>query len=104
MVLIGVAFLFLTTEAQPVSTDGRSEIGKTAKPYRVLTTGKQITIRSTQSIRNVLVWTSDGNRILEQRDINTSTYSFKLSLGERVYFMMVELVNGKRYSEKLAVQ
>jgi hypothetical protein len=105
LVLIGVAFLFLTTQAQPVSTNnGRREIDKTAKPYRILATGKQITIRSSQSIRSVLVWSSDGNRVLEQRDINTSTYSFKLSLGERVYFMMVELVGGKRYSEKLAVQ
>ena len=76
----------------------------TAKPYKVLTNGKQITIQSKQDIRSVMVWTSSGHRIVEQKDINAASYKFTVSVNERVFFMMLETVDGKRFTEKIGVQ
>lgn len=111
MVLIAIACLPFTSQAQPVRKDTQpvknetgSENGKPVKPFRILTTGRQIAIKSAQAIKTILVWTAAGNRILEQRNLNTSSYNFKITVSEKIFFVMVELVNGKRYSEKIGVQ
>lgn len=74
------------------------------KPYKVLTNGKQITIQSKQDIRSVMVWTSSGHRIIEQKEINAASYKFTISVNERIFFMMLETVDGKRFTEKIGVQ
>ena len=51
-----------------------------------------------------MVWTSGGDRILEQKDINASSYNFRISVSEKIFFIMVRLVDGKTYSEKIGVQ
>lgn len=75
-----------------------------AKPYKILTNGKQITIQSKHDIRSVMVWTSSGHRIIEQKEINAASYKFTISVNERVFFMMLETVDGKRFTEKIGVQ
>ena len=75
----------------------------TVKPYKLLTNGKQITIQSKQEIRSVMVWTSSGHRIVEQKEINAATYKFTIAVNERIFFMMLETVDGKRFTEKIGV-
>ena|SRR5688572_8413797 len=86
-----------------VLTQAQSSI-KDNKPYRILTSGKQITIRSTQDIKSVMVWTASGHRIIEQKDINSSSYTFRVGVNEKVFFVMMEMVGEKRYTEKIGIQ
>jgi|WetSurMetagenome_2_1015567.scaffolds.fasta_scaffold1156148_1 hypothetical protein len=74
-----------------------------AKPYRILTSGKRITIQSKQTIKSVMVWTSTGHRIVEQTNVNDDSYTFTVSSNDRYYFLMLELQNGKRHTEKIGV-
>ena len=75
-----------------------------AKPYRILTSGKQITIKSTKAIKSVMVWTSGGNRVHEQKNINASSYNLRLTVNEKIFFIRVQLTDGNTYSEKIGVQ
>ena len=51
-----------------------------------------------------MVWTASGHRIIEQKDVNASSYNFKISVNEKVFFVMLQLVDGKIYSEKIGVR
>lgn len=77
---------------------------KESKPFRILTNGKRITVQSTKEISNIMLWTASGHRIVEQKDINSTSFSFSISVNEKIFFLMVELENGKRYTEKIGVQ
>jgi hypothetical protein len=95
--------LIIEAEAQPAiaaSTDS----AKPAKPYRILTSGKQITIKSTKDIKSVMVWSSGGNRILEQKEVNAANYNFRISVNEKIFFIRLQLADGKVYSEKIGIQ
>ena len=81
-----------------------NEIDNTSKPYRILTTGKTVTIRSTKNIKSVMVWTSAGHRIIEEKNLNTGNYTFRVTVNEKLFFLMVQLIDGKTYSEKIGVQ
>lgn len=85
----------LAVQAQPA---------KQTKPYKVLTSGKQITIKSNITINHVMLWTSGGNRLVEQRGINAGNYSFTIPILGKFFFLMVGLTNGKIYTEKIGVQ
>jgi len=75
-----------------------------SKPFRVLTNGKQITIQSNKNIRKIIVWTSAGNRFVEQSNLETSSYNFTIPAKEKFVFMMLELQGGKRFTEKIGAQ
>ena len=81
-----------------------SEIENARKPYRILTTGKTVTIRSAKNIKSVMVWTSAGHRIIEEKNLNTGNYTFRVTVNEKLFFLMVQLIDGKTYSEKIGVQ
>lgn len=74
------------------------------KPYRILTAGKKITIKSTQDIESIMVWTASGHRIMEQKEINLSTVSFTVPVNDKICFVMMEIKGEKRYTEKIGVQ
>ncbi|MGC4037326.1 MAG: hypothetical protein QM764_15305 [Chitinophagaceae bacterium] len=74
------------------------------KPYKVLTAGKRITVQSKTEISKVMVWTSRGNRVVEQDNIKSATYTFNVTARESFVFIMLELKDGKRYTEKIGVQ
>jgi len=95
--------LILEAEAQPASATSAAP-AKPAKPYRILTSGKQITIKSTKDIKSVMVWSSGGNRILEQKEVNATSYNFRISVNEKIFFIRLQLTDGKVYSEKIGVQ
>ena len=74
------------------------------KPFRVLTNGKQITIQSNKQINKIIVWTSGGNRFVEQSNLETSSYNFTIPAKEKFVFIMLELQGGKRFTEKIGAQ
>jgi len=74
------------------------------KPFRILTNGQQITIQSNKNISKIIVWTSGGNRFVEQSNIEASSYNFTIPAKEKLVFMMLELQGGKRFTEKIGVQ
>jgi cytochrome bd-type quinol oxidase subunit 1 len=75
-----------------------------AKPYKVLTNGSQITFQSKMIIQSMLVWTASGHRILEEKNINEKSYTFKVSVKEKIFFVMLEFADGKRFTEKIGVK
>ena len=81
-----------------------TEISSAAKPFKVLTNGKQITIQSKQNLKSLMVWTSSGHRIVEEKGLKSNSYSFTVPAKEKVIFMMIETAEGKRYTEKMGVK
>ena len=102
--LILTGFTFFSQAQPPRQTSVVKEIEKPAKPYRVLTSGKEVTIKCTKEIKSLMVWTSGGNRIVEEKNVNASHYSFRVTIREKIFFIMLRLVDGKTYSEKIGVQ
>lgn len=76
----------------------------TVKPYKILTSGKQFTIQSTQNIKSLMVWTASGHRIIEQKEINSTSCSFNVLINEKIFFLMIEFENGKRNTEKIGTK
>ncbi len=74
------------------------------KPYKIFTTGKQVTIRSETTIKSIMLWTASGHRVLEQNAVNALQYSFNITVNEKIFFVMVQLENGKLYTEKIGVR
>ena len=102
--LLAVAALsvsFLASRAQPAGND---PIKKETLPYKVLITGKQVTIKSDRNIQHIMLWTNGGNRVVEQRDINAGAYTFTIPINEKLFFLMVGLEGGKIYTEKIGIQ
>jgi len=105
MAIIAITFLSMLTQAQSVSSsDNVKGIEKSIKPYRIHTSGKQVTIKSIKDIKSVIVWTSGGHRIVEHRDVNTANYSFRITVREKIFFIRLQLSDGKTYSEKIGVE
>jgi hypothetical protein len=102
-------FLFYTAfshaQNDAASNSGRTTIEKPApKPFKILTSGKQITLKSNATIKSVMVWTASGHRVIEQKEVNSTSYTFNLTIEERVFFVMVQLQDGKLYTEKIGVK
>ena len=75
-----------------------------AKPFKVLTNGKQITIQSKQNLKSLLVWTSSGHRFVEEKTLTSNSYSFTIPAKEKIFYMMIETAEGKRFTEKMGVK
>ena len=90
---------------QPTDTPVRETIGKPpVKPFKVLTNGKQITVQSKQHLKSLIVWTASGHRIVEEKDLQTTNYSFTVPAKEKVFYLMVETAEGKRFTQKMGVK
>ena len=81
-----------------------TELNNPVKPFKVLTSGKQITIQSKQNLKSIMVWTSSGHRIVEEKELKTNSYSFTVPAKEKVVFIMIETAEGKRFTEKMGVK
>lgn len=88
----------------PGAKDKLSSEKTESKPFRILTNGNQITIQSNKNISKIIVWTSGGNRFVEQSNVESSSYNFTIPAKEKFVFMMLELQGGKRFTEKIGVQ
>lgn len=104
--LLPIAFLSLlccVSAAQGKSTD--FSFKKEAKPFKILTSGRQITIKSSKEIKNIMVWTSTGHRIVEQTQVDASSFSFSLAQSkEKIFFVMVQYASGRPVTEKFGVE
>jgi len=76
----------------------------TLKPYKVLTNGKQITVQSKQNLKSLIVWTANGHRFVEEKDLTTNSYSFTVPTKENIFYIMLETADGKRFTEKMGVK
>lgn len=74
-----------------------------AKPFRILTHGRQITIRSQQPMHSIMVWTARGHRVVEQKDLNAQDFNFTVTVNEKIFFVMIRMKNGQTYSEKIGI-
>lgn len=92
---------FFVSQAQPAADPS---IKKETRPYKVLNTGKQITIKSSRNIQHVMLWTNNGHRVVEQREINADSYTFTIPINEKIFFLMLGLEGGKIYTEKIGIQ
>jgi hypothetical protein len=94
------------TPAQPGSDALKNNETATpeAKPYKVVTNGRRVTIQSKQNIKSVIVWTASGHRIVEQKALNANTFTFNITVKEKLFYIMLEMQNGKRHTEKIGVQ
>ena len=73
------------------------------KPYKLSTSGKQVTIRSSKGIRHVMLWTAGGNRVIEQKEINNNSYVLDIPVSHKTFFLMIGLRDGKIYTEKIGI-
>ena len=96
-IFLATLFTLVITHAQPAAKAEN-------KPYRVVASGKQVTIKSTKDIRSVMVWTAGGHRILEQKDINATSFTFSIGISGKVFFLLVELKGNERYTEKIGLR
>jgi hypothetical protein len=87
-------------------TNARAQTGtvKEPKPYKVLTSGRQLIIKSTKAIQHVMIWTTTGDRVVEQKGINNTSITIDIPINRKTFFLMVGMANGKIYSEKIGVQ
>ena len=51
-----------------------------------------------------MLWTTGGNRLVEQREINNSAFTFTIPVSGKYFFLMLTLTNGKVYTEKIGLQ
>ena len=101
LAIVFLSLLFIGSQAQPLSNQ---PVKKETRPYKILTSGKQITVKSTKNIQNIMLWTTDGHRVVEQREINSSSYSFTIPINEKIYFLMIGMDGGKIYTEKIGIR
>jgi hypothetical protein len=100
--LVLVANPSFTQQKDTVSPGKKTET-PASKPYRLLTAGKRITISSKVAVKKVMIWTATGNRVLEQDNINSNNYSHTISVNEKIFFVMIETTDGKRFTEKIGL-
>jgi hypothetical protein len=103
MTLVVITLLSVSTYAQPVPGN-QAEDARINKPYKILTSGKQITVKSTKDIKSIMVWTASGHRIVEEKEVNSTSFSFNINVSEKVFFVMIQLEGSKPYTEKIGVQ
>lgn len=94
--VVALSVSVLSAPAQPLKKD--------PKPYKVLTSGRQLTIKSSRNIQNLMVWTTDGHRVVEQKDINSNQVRVDIPVSRSSYYLMIEMPGGKVYTERIGVQ
>ena len=76
---------------------------KQNRPYKISNYGRQFTVKSTKPIQHIMVWTTDGHRIVEQKDINSKDTKVEIPVYRKAYFIMIYMSDGKSYSEKIGI-
>lgn len=51
-----------------------------------------------------MVWTASGHRIVEEKGLQTNSYTFTIPAKEKVFFIVIETADGKRFTEKMGVK
>jgi hypothetical protein len=77
---------------------------KEPRPFRILTSGRHITIKCDQPIRRIMGWTASGHRFIENNDVNGSSCEFTIPGMDKFAFVMVQFRTGKHYTEKIGIE
>jgi len=101
VIIVSCLSVFSYAQTAPVN---ETENAQTNKPYRILTSGKQVTVKSTRDIKSVMVWTASGHRIVEEKEVNATSFSFTIHVTEKVFFIMIQFDGSRPYTEKIGVQ
>ena len=101
--ILAITFIFLSINFCSAQSNDISAKAN-PDPFRVSTSGKQVIIKADKTIKSIMVWTASGHRIIEQKDVNANSYNFKINVNEKVFFVMLQLADGKIYSEKIGVR
>lgn len=96
MAVITLSVSLITVQAQPLKKEN--------KPYKILTSGRQLTIKSSKTIQNVMIWTTDGHRVVEQKAINETTVKVDIPVSRNTFYLMIEMPGGKVYTERIGIQ
>ena len=105
LALLSLSLYISTTVAQSTNNSFDRSFKKEVKSFKILTSGKQITIKSTKDIKTIMVWTASGHRIVEQTQVNATSFSFNVSGSrERIFFVMVQYEGQKPVTEKFGVE
>lgn len=105
LALLSLSLYISTAAAQTASNSFDRSFKKESKPFKILTSGKQITVKSAKDIKTIMVWTATGHRIVEQTLVNASSYTFNVSGSrERIFFVMVQYEGQKPVTEKFGVE
>ena len=105
-ILVTALFCIACFMHAQVKQSPRSEAATstTAKPFKVLTNGKQITIQSKQNLKSLMVWTASGHRFVEEKQLTSNSYSFTVPAKETIFYIMLETAEGKRFTERMGVK
>ncbi len=95
------SFSLSVLKAQPPASQ---PIKKENRPYQLLTSGKQVIIKSNRNIQHIMLWTTSGHRVVEQREINAASFTFTIPINNKIYFLMIGLEGGRIYTEKIGIQ
>ena len=82
----------------------RATLNHQTKPYKIIVNGKSLFIKANSIIKNIMVWTTTGNRIIEQRNINNASFTAIIPVNQKTFFVMIMLENGQVHTEKIGVQ
>ena len=105
MAIVSLSLIISAAVAQPASNSSDYSFKKESKPFKILTDGKRVTVKSSKDIKTIMVWTATGHRIVEQTQVNATSYTFNVSGSrERIFFVMVHYEGQKPVTEKFGVQ
>jgi hypothetical protein len=96
--LLAITFFCLLFQAGHAQS-----VKKEAKLYKVVTSGRQLSIKSSKPIQTIMVWTTDGNRIVEQKNINNNLFTIDIPVYRKAFYLMIGFTNGKIFTEKIGV-
>ncbi|MBL0272468.1 MAG: hypothetical protein IPQ06_05210 [Chitinophagaceae bacterium] len=101
MAVVSLSFVVAFSQAQPaMDVPGKKEV----KPYQLLSSGRQITIKSTREIKHIMLWTTSGYRVVEQKEINNNYFVLTIPVSQKTFFLMIGLSGGKIYTEKIGIR
>jgi hypothetical protein len=89
--------------AQTGSKPPKEEPPRT-RPFKVLTSGKKITIQAKKDMVNLIAWTSSGERIQEKKNLNEKQFIFTAPSKENMVFILIEFGGGERHTYKVGLQ
>ena len=101
LAVVPLCLIVIFVQSQPVKSSTEK---KEIKPYKLLNYGRQINIKSTGIIKHVMLWTTSGNRVVEQKEINNNSFVLDIPVYQKTFFLMIGFSDGKIYTEKIGIQ
>jgi len=99
--MVSLSLFVLTAQAQPV----RSELAqKELYLDKIQSLGRKLQMKCSEEIKDVMLGTTNGYKVVEQKQINSSSFVLNIPVSQKAFFLMIGLNNGKIYTEKIGVQ